>query len=80
MLVQFAYSGLYLDVPGSSLRAGTTLIQYRLNSRCNQRWRFLKIKETKDYMIVSVRSKMCLTVKGAKAKAGTEIVQDLPKS
>lgn len=74
-LIQFAYSGLYLDIPGSSLKSGCNIIQFRLNSRCNQRWKLTKIRQTTDYMITSVRSKMCLTVKGGKSKAGTVVVQ-----
>jgi hypothetical protein len=78
-MIQFAYSGLFLDVPGSSTRAGQTICQYPLNARCNQRWRVVKLAEGK-YIIVSVRSQKCLMVYREKERAGTEIVQmDLQK-
>lgn len=78
-MIQFAYSGLFLDVPGSSTRSGEKIIQYHLNARCNQRWRVVKLG-TNKYIIISVRSQKCLMVHKEKQKAGTEIVQmDLQK-
>lgn len=41
-LIQFAYSGLYMDVPGSSIKAGVAICQYSMNARCNQRWKLMK--------------------------------------
>jgi hypothetical protein len=78
-MIQFAYSGLFLDVPGSSTKSGEKIIQYHLNARCNQRWRVVKLGENK-YIVISVRSQKCLMVHKEKLKAGTEIVQmDLQK-
>ena len=51
------------------------MLQFTQNSRCNQRWKFQKMRDGENYMIVSVRSKMCLSVKGRKDRTGTEIVQ-----
>lgn len=73
-MIQFAYSGLFLDVPGSSTRAGQSICQYPSNARCNQRWRVVSLGENR-YMIVSVRSQKCLMVYKEKERAGTEIVQ-----
>ena len=56
------------------------MIQYKLNSRCNQRWKLTRIRGSQDYMIISVRSKMCLSVKGGKDKKKTAIVQESPKN
>lgn len=40
-----------------------------------------KTREDEDsYMIISVRSKMCLTVKGDKAQGGTPVIQDTPSN
>ena len=78
-MIQFAYSGLFLDVPGSSTKSGEKIIQYHLNARCNQRWKVVKLAENK-FIIISVRSQKCLMVHKEKQKAGTEIVQmDLQK-
>ena len=75
-LLQFAYSGLYVDVPGSSTKQGTTIIQYPLNARANQRWEFKKTLEHEDsYRIMSVKSKLCLTIRGNSDREKTEIVQ-----
>lgn len=41
-LIQFAYSGLFLDIPGSSIKAGQQICQYPLNARCNQRWKVVR--------------------------------------
>jgi hypothetical protein len=38
----------------------------------------VQARNTNDYMIVSVRSKMCLTVKGGKDSRGTPVIQDTP--
>ena len=77
-MIQFAYSGLYLDLPQSSLKSGANVIQYRLNSRCNQRWKLIKCRDNNAYSIISVRSKMCLSVKNDREKGGTPVVQDNP--
>jgi hypothetical protein len=73
-MIQFAYSGLFLDVPGSSTKGGQVISQYPLNARCNQRWKVVKLGPNK-FMIVSVRSQKCLTVQKEKDRAGTPVVQ-----
>jgi hypothetical protein len=74
-LVQFSYSGLYLDVPGSSIKAGVAICQFSLNARCNQRWKLVKFGEDK-WMFLSVRSGKCLMVAKEKEKAGTSVIQE----
>ena len=75
-MIQFAYSGLYVDIPGSSIKEGLTICQYTLNARCNQRWKIKEIRNTKSFMIISVRSKLCLSVKKNNDQAGAKIVQE----
>jgi len=62
-LIQFAYSGLYMTLPGSSMVLGMEIRQFPLSGRCNQRWKLVKAEEGEGYLIVSTRSKMCLSVK-----------------
>ena len=69
-----------MDLAGASLKPGSDVIQYRLHSRCNQRWMLEKNRDGDAYMIISVRSKMCLTIKGDKSKGGAPIVQDSPSN
>ena len=62
------------------MKQGAGVIQYQLNSRCNQRWILKQGKEKDTYFVFSVRSKMCLTVKGDRAKGGSSVVQDSPSN
>ena len=67
-------------MPAATIRSGIPVIQFTLNSRSNQRWKFDKPRDSPYYMIISLRSKMCLTVKGDKTKPGATIVQEPPKN
>ncbi len=55
-------SGKALDVPGSILEPGERIIQYEINRRFNQRWRW--VKHDKGYLIQSVLNGLCLDIAG----------------
>jgi hypothetical protein len=62
---------MFLDLPESSIKKGVVISQYPLNSRCNQRWKVKKAGDKGGYVISSVRSKLCLSIKGRKDRAGS---------
>ena len=65
-----------MDVPGSSIKSGIAICQYPLNARCNQRWKIKEMRNSGNYMIISVRSKLCLTIKKNSDKPGAKIIQE----
>lgn len=48
-ILEFAYSGFVIDVPGATDNPETTVVQWTCNHRVNQRWNI--IKYNKHYMI-----------------------------
>lgn len=65
-----------MELPGSSMNEGVEIRQFPLSGRCNQRWKLVKSEEGDGYLIVSTRSKMCLSVKNGKAKDRAHVVQE----
>jgi hypothetical protein len=55
-------SGKSLDVPGGTLSPGERIIQYEINRRFNQRWRW--VKHDKGYLIQSIQSGLFLDIAG----------------
>lgn len=67
------YSSKALDVPGGSLSAGERIIQYQINRRFNQRWRW--IKHDKGYVIQSIHSGLFLDIAGESRESGAKVIQ-----
>jgi hypothetical protein len=66
-------SGKALDVPGSTLNPGERIIQYTINRRFNQRWRW--VKHDKGYLIQSMQSGLFLDIAGESRAAGGKVIQ-----
>lgn len=66
-------SGKALDVPAATLNPGERIIQYDINRRFNQRWKW--IKHDKGYLIQSVQSGLVLDIAGESRDAGGKVIQ-----
>ena len=64
--IEYAYSNQVLDVPEASEKPGTTLIQWFLNKRFNQRW--VLIRNGDFFMIRNMKSGLFLDIKGESTK------------
>lgn len=77
--IQFANSGKYLHVKGSSTKAGASVIQWKRKTKGrSQKWYF--VKTTKGYQLRSGISGMALEVKGGATKSGTAVVMAKAKA
>lgn len=54
--------GKALDVPGATFETGKRIIQYEINRKFNQRWRF--VKHNQGYLIQSVLNGYYLDIAG----------------
>lgn len=66
-------SGKALDVPGSTFKKGERLIQWEINRRFNQRFRFLK--SGKGVIIQNVLNGLVLDIAQEKKDNGAKVVQ-----
>lgn len=66
-------SGKALDVPGGSFKLEERIIQYELNRRFNQRWRW--VKHDKGYLIQNVLTGHFLDIAGESRESGAKIIQ-----
>lgn len=67
------HSSKALDVLGGSLSPGERIIQYTINRKFNQRWRW--IKHDKGYVIQSIHSGLFLDIAGESRESGAKVIQ-----
>ncbi len=66
-------SGKAVDIPEGTFEHGERLIQYELNKRFNQRWRW--VSKGNGYLLQSVLTGHCLDIAGEKTESGSKVVQ-----
>lgn len=66
-------SGKALDVPGATMEPGERIIQYEINRRFNQRWRW--VRHDKGCIIQSIQNGLALDIAGAGRDSGEKVIQ-----
>lgn len=66
-------SGKALDVPGGTMEPGERIIQYEINRRFNQRWRW--VRHEKGCLIQSVQNGLVLDIAGESRDSGAKVIQ-----
>jgi beta-galactosidase len=66
-------SGKALDVPGGTFDLEERIIQYEVNRRFNQRWRW--IRQDKSCLIQNVLTGLFLDIAGESRSSGAKVIQ-----
>ena len=66
-------SGKALDVPGGTFDKAERIIQYAVNWRYNQRWKF--IKHDKGFLIQNLLNGLFLDIDGESRSSGAKVIQ-----